>query len=61
MWSYSKAGVDIKKIREIQDEIGLLVSKIRIGKLYLDLGTMQDLSNLIPKSLHCILMESGLK
>ena len=31
MWSYSKAGVDIKKIRKIQDEIGLLVSKTHSG------------------------------
>ena len=27
MWNYSRAGVDIKKIRKIQTDIGKLVSK----------------------------------
>jgi len=31
MWSYSKAGVDIKKIRKIQGDIGQLVSKTHSG------------------------------
>lgn len=31
MWSYSKAGVDITKIRKIQNDIGKLVSKTHIG------------------------------
>lgn len=31
MWNYSKAGVDIKKIRKIQSKIGKLVSKTHFG------------------------------
>jgi phosphoribosylformylglycinamidine cyclo-ligase len=31
MWNYSKAGVDRKKIREIQSDIGKLVSKTHFG------------------------------
>jgi phosphoribosylformylglycinamidine cyclo-ligase len=31
MWSYSKAGVNVKKIRHIQSEIGKLVSKTHIS------------------------------
>src|SRR5438093_12772789 len=31
MWSYAKAGVDIKKIRKIQSDIGKLVSKTHFG------------------------------
>jgi phosphoribosylformylglycinamidine cyclo-ligase len=31
MWSYSKAGVNIKKIRKIQSDIGKLVSKTHLG------------------------------
>lgn len=31
MWNYAKAGVDIKKIRKIQSDIGKLVSKTHFG------------------------------